>query len=921
MVVGSAAGSDRDVLAPGAGRHVEAGPSRALVGRDEELAWALSRVRPGCGVVIAGESGIGKTRLAEAIADRSRANGAAVVRLVGTASLQSVPLGVLAWLLPSAPTSDATAEPSSASGDAERSLEHLSAACEALAARAADDQLVLVLDDAHWLDDAMLAVAWQLVLAGEIALVATVRSGEPAPELLTSLWKDEVCERLDLQPLSASQVAELASVRLGGRFDAATLDRLTEVTAGNPLYLRELLGELIRAGALRRHGDAWTWDGQLVVGERLAELLDRRIGGLSDAATELAVLVALGEPLPAAVMGQLAGAAVIREAHQQGVLVTERGPGSTVRLRHPLLGAALLDRYPDTGPRLRRLAEAMTAMSDPSDADIVRGARWGLEAGAPDADQLARAARLTAVVDHGGANRLAAAAVDADDTIARRLLQVETLVTALRYDSALECLDVIDRLLAALDPHRLGDGGAVRLGATTIDQARVTADLWRISCLGWGRRDFAAVRAVVDRWPDGHPAKPMLEAHWTAVLAFHGDQSGAARARELIHHPDRAVSFRALSAADLADCLAGRAETCIARAERLLADVIEAGGPSRKARWVLAPLLRGLYLAGRLEEFGSYLDVAVGQVTSRAVPSGYLAIPQGVHALTQGRAAAAVSHLEHAVQQGHAGELEPWWHRFATAALGEAYALAGRVREAAAVAAESDEIGATLGLLGPRPEDLDSRRSLVWVETAVHGRYAGRAAAEAEADRCAEVGAPMFELLVRHDAVRLGSPAERHADRIAALGAGIEGRWPAPITAQTLGIAAQDPTRLEEAAEEFAAMGAWMLGAEAAARAAAVHEARGNAAGRRRLEARAGALSARCDGIASPVMGSPPGLLGLTEREREVAELAAAGRSSRAIADELFLSVRTVDNHLGRIYAKLGIRRRTELPDRLRAAR
>jgi DNA-binding CsgD family transcriptional regulator len=51
----------------------------------------------------------------------------------------------------------------------------------------------------------------------------------------------------------------------------------------------------------------------------------------------------------------------------------------------------------------------------------------------------------------------------------------------------------------------------------------------------------------------------------------------------------------------------------------------------------------------------------------------------------------------------------------------------------------------------------------------------------------------------------------------------------------------------------------------------------------------------------------------LTDREREIALLAAAGHPSRAIAERLYLSVRTVDNHLARIYDKLGVSSRADL--------
>lgn len=57
----------------------------------------------------------------------------------------------------------------------------------------------------------------------------------------------------------------------------------------------------------------------------------------------------------------------------------------------------------------------------------------------------------------------------------------------------------------------------------------------------------------------------------------------------------------------------------------------------------------------------------------------------------------------------------------------------------------------------------------------------------------------------------------------------------------------------------------------------------------------------------------------LTKREREVAELAAAGRTNKEIADELFVSIRTVENHLQRVYAKLGAGERRELATALNA--
>jgi DNA-binding CsgD family transcriptional regulator len=63
------------------------------------------------------------------------------------------------------------------------------------------------------------------------------------------------------------------------------------------------------------------------------------------------------------------------------------------------------------------------------------------------------------------------------------------------------------------------------------------------------------------------------------------------------------------------------------------------------------------------------------------------------------------------------------------------------------------------------------------------------------------------------------------------------------------------------------------------------------------------------DPTAAGLGGADP----LTRRELEIAELAAAGRTSKEIAASLFLSARTVESHLLRVYAKLGVRTRAEL--------
>ena len=77
------------------------------------------------------------------------------------------------------------------------------------------------------------------------------------------------------------------------------------------------------------------------------------------------------------------------------------------------------------------------------------------------------------------------------------------------------------------------------------------------------------------------------------------------------------------------------------------------------------------------------------------------------------------------------------------------------------------------------------------------------------------------------------------------------------------------------------------------------------------------ALAAACQGAATPGLASIDALVPLSNREREIATLASQGLASREIAERLFLSVRTVDNHLQRVYSKLGLTGREQLASAL----
>lgn len=112
-------------------------------------------------------------------------------------------------------------------------------------------------------------------------------------------------------------------------------------------------------------------------------------------------------------------------------------------------------------------------------------------------------------------------------------------------------------------------------------------------------------------------------------------------------------------------------------------------------------------------------------------------------------------------------------------------------------------------------------------------------------------------------------------------------------------------------------MGALLVAAELYALSADMHRASKEARKAAAAQTRCNILRRSLDRVVSPAFSRLSGDESLTAREREVAELAARGRTNADIAEELFLSVRTVENHLQRCYRKLGIAGRDDLPDAL----
>ena len=243
------------------------------------------------GIVIGGTTGVGKTRLAGELLARASTMGARTAWVQATRSAATIPFGAFAHLLPSG-----------VSGAGPVNL--LRRAGEAVTSDESDRRLVLGVDDAHLLDPSSATLVRHLCEVATCFTLVTVRTGEPTPDAIVSLWKEGLLERIELQTLSQGEVAELLAAAVGSRVAGETLHRLWDVSRGNPLFLHELVVGAAEAGTLTRERGVWRWRAPVAT-PRLAELVDGRLAGLSTTERNVLEIVAHSEPVEASVLDML----------------------------------------------------------------------------------------------------------------------------------------------------------------------------------------------------------------------------------------------------------------------------------------------------------------------------------------------------------------------------------------------------------------------------------------------------------------------------------------------------------------------------------------------------------------------------------------------------------------------------------------
>jgi DNA-binding CsgD family transcriptional regulator len=922
----------------------------------EALGRALSDAQRGLGriSVISGSAGIGKTSLLRAASDLAVDSGFACLRARASELERDFAYGCIRQLLEPAGTRVSDSERDRMFAGAAALSRVLFVGPETqpasrvdsfamlhglywLVNNLADEQPVLLcIDDLQWSDPESVRFLSYLAprLDGlRVAVLASSRPGGDGIGEVDRLVAAPETSVLRPQPLSAEATAMLCRRRLGPAVAPAFVDACCEATGGNPFYLEALLRDISERGVPADAGNADRVRGIGPAAVAHAVLL--RLSGRPAASEFVRAAAVLGDGASLAEAADLADLApekaggVADLLEQLGILK----PAPHVEFAHPIVREAV---YADMGSgrrahahaRAERLLSARGASAERIGAQIVRAL--------PEADQ-GRVALLRGLAGQaaergapaGAATWLRRALAEPPPVDQRAEVLLELGTAKLRSGAPGAAEHFEEAIELATEPDVLAP--AARLAANALSSS------------GRSERAFDSLLAVIDRVePDDRERALELEADIAAHsrlaglrereiaelrLEQRGELAGETRGERLVLASRAFVRVRHAPTAREAAAIA----TAALKGGRLLADLdLDVGG-------AFYQLVFALLQTDELDAADECLRAGLAAAQARAsIPAvAFMLIHIGMSDLRRGRLADGVDHTRAARDLLGAHRIA-LGHDLATAMLSVALARAG---DAAAAEAELErsELARDVPAGQTDNEFLRARGTVRLAQ----GRYAAGVDDLVEYGRRNEHWSAVNPAASRwRSEVALGLAAtgdRRRALALAAEDLELAHRWGAAsgigqaLRASALIAPEVSIPRLREAVDALAISPERLAHARALIDlGSALRRANRRADSREPLAeglelaagcgARLLAQHARTELRAAGGPTSDPladGVEQLTMSERRVAELAAQGHSNPEIAQSLFVTRKTVETHLGRVYRKLGIRGREQLTEHL----
>ncbi|MEO8887772.1 MAG: AAA family ATPase [Jatrophihabitantaceae bacterium] len=914
-------------------------PSLPLLERERELEVLRAAVQApgpdGSLVYVEGPAGIGKTTLLQAGVSLARNRGWRVVQARCAEIEQEFAYGAVRQLLDPVVRED-RAQPFLAHADASSPFQVLNAYYWQLADLTRDSPVLVVVDDAQWCDTASLRFLGFLVrrLDGlPLTLVVAAREADqPGPrQLLDDLVGQFHVSPMRPAPLSETAVRRLLSHRSGHPPPVELVTACLDVTARNPLVLRELVGLLadVEIGP-----DTAGWVRQVTGPQVIARQVEQQLARQGPAVRELArALAVLGEQTSLRAAARMSGLDESAASEGADRLVrlglATRNPALT--FAHPLIQSAVhagLDEN-QLGQAHERAAEVLAEFGAPLEqqashhmlcrrsADgrrvelLLAAAQQARRRGSPDS----AAAYLRRALDEPAPPAL-------ESEIGRQLANCEAYT--LRFD------DAVGHLERAVEMA----GDAHQWALSSYSLARV------LEASGRAREALAAVQSASDRL--GPQDTSRLHARVDCeVLGYSrvvlGQQAGYDTTVErLDHYPDDAwAQLAAVRAAHRAFTLAGTggsAENVIVHAERAFRGDL------------LSPDLAALYFAATALMCADRFDLvrtALGHAVAKSIDGG---VTVGVSvgraylaeaALWGGDLAEVAAQIDLARQEplisvnvaaefaAHEAEVAIERGELAGAARvlntlpvqhrgrGTCHELGLRFVQARLHLANGEPALALPILLGLR-ERYDAWGLPVLLDRPWRSEAALAAARLGEVDQANSLAEEELDLARRFGAARALGRALRVAAAVGPASSRIS------LAREAVHALEHSHARLE-LARAHAELGRWL---------AAIGE---RSTGRDHLR-RGYTIATECgantlaDGLQARLGqsgGRPPrtavsGPAALTPAERRIAPLAAQDLTNREIATRLYVSEKTVEAHLSRVYRKLGVASRHELARYLR---
>ena len=909
-----------------------------LLGRRAEqlmITELIDGARAGSGgaLVVRGEAGIGKTALLHFA--RSRAGGMAVLAGTGVESEAELAFaGISVVLRPVLHHVPDLPEPQRVALEAALALRKavpedrfaILAGTLSVLARAAEDRpLVVLVDDAHWLDrsssEALLFAA-RRVAADPIAMVFAVRTGEPQDLAARDL------PQLVLQGLDVGAARELLRGS-GPDLPVAVAERIVAATAGNPLALVEL------RDATGDDAAGWVWATGVPpdVGSQIQAVYRRRLEQLPPE-TQRALVVAsasasggMAELRAAFSVLSIAPSALDR-AETARLVSLDAG---ILRFSHPLLRAAV---YHGARPDQRRAAHRALAQTCTAPQAIAERT-WHRLAAAEGPDE-ALAVELEQTADDArrrGAPSAAAHALRAAASVtapgerrAQRLLGAGAdLYSAGMAEAA-----------ASVLAEALGDAEDDATRAS-VQHLRARTEVFRGTTTGARRLLLDEADRIELRLPE-QAAMLLLEAAGASTVAGEPKAvlSAAERAYALVDGTGSPVEPLAAAMLAGAQILRGRARQAVPALR-----AISEGLPDDPAIPAWFPCLLAEYLTW-IGDHRQARDMAARVVRRIRARSALSDLPYATSVLSgaehrRGRWPAAYAAAAEAVRIADETD-RPIDLAASLMALARVEATRGSSEDALAHARRSLNIAAARGadslrLAGASVTGL-VHLTLGRPDEAVGELEAGAALARERG--LEEPGVVQYQADLVEACIRAGrlDGAYDHLETLERQARTTERDWAHAAAARCRGLLVGD----DDIDATFAGALRWHERVESPfeqARTALCYGERLRRA-RRRVDARVPLRSALAT---FDLLGAEPWsaraltelsatgerarsrrdpvVRRLTPQELQVALAVAEGATNREVAAALFLSVKTVETHLGSVFRKVGVRSRVELARRV----